>query len=104
MRRVRKGRGLRHIRRNGIQDPSHGQNPYRALWAGVLEQAIRDWREPEKLSNHQTDYAVRSLALHWFFSDRQTIGSFRFVCEVLDLDCDSVRRRIFGEDKAVAAG
>jgi hypothetical protein len=57
--------------------------PCTALWASVLVQAIGDM-----------DSRVRSdakAARDWVFDDSIGIGSFRWICEMLDLDYDRLQ-------------
>lgn len=54
----------------------------RALWAAVLYQAINDidsWSE-------------RRPAIDWVFSDREDLGSMRWICDMLDLDYHKLQR------------
>ena len=58
-----------------------------ALWAAVLEQAIRDYQglmkaytDGQHLKRHMES------AREWIDSDRTGVASFLWVCDVLDLD------------------
>jgi hypothetical protein len=92
-------------------DPSHFQS--RALFAGleqsdgapklwfaVLAQAFRDYygdipsEGPSRYREVQVNYCRRS-ARAWFLSDDTTMGSFRWIAELFDLDVRLVRKRLF---------
>ena len=55
--------------------------PYRALWAAVVYQAIADL--------NRIGYARR--AKEWIYSDQQGVGSMRWVCDMIDLDYDRLQ-------------
>lgn len=55
--------------------------PIRALWAAVVYQAIADM--------NRTGYA--RLAKAWIYSDRQDVGSLRWICDMIDLDYDRLQ-------------
>lgn len=59
------------------------EKEYRNLWAAVLKQAIKDAKK--SLNN-----SLASPAL-WFSSDNQEIGSFLWICGILNVDPKSVR-------------
>ena len=56
-------------------------NCYKKLWAAVLDRAIED-------SAYEED------ARAWFQSGREGIGSFLWICDTLELDPDSLKRRL----------
>jgi hypothetical protein len=60
------------------------------LWAAVLDQAIQDalCEVPSKEGN--VEYIFKKKALNWFFSRCEGIGSFLWICNVLDIDPKSV--------------
>jgi hypothetical protein len=58
----------------------------RRLWAAVIIQAIYD------LDAAAT--GVRDFARRWFLSDNYKFGSFRWICDQLDLSASAVRRHI----------
>jgi hypothetical protein len=55
--------------------------PEHALWAAVLRQGFDD-----ALSNDLS-------AQHWLFSERTSIGSFNWICDIFDLDPEETRAR-----------
>lgn len=70
-------------------------------WAGVLE------RRFVAASQSEDTYAEGARAAHrgavaWIKDDSMVKGSFRWVCDALDLEPDAVRRAMFAkvEDKA----
>lgn len=81
--------------------------PSRALWASVLLQAVRDVRAaPTIEAQRRADLgdqpylsivgAMRSAtdcARTWMKSANEDLGSFRWICDLLDLDADRVRAR-----------
>ena len=60
--------------------------PERNLWVEVLIEAIADLRKADH---------VRRSAENWFSSNRDEVGSFRWVCACLLLDASAVRRAVF---------
>src|SRR6266581_1502516 len=62
----------------------------RRLWLAVLVQAINDLAhtdERQRLRRHFTRF--------WFTSHNYDPGSFRWICDHLDLDASWLRRRLF---------
>lgn len=57
--------------------------PYRSLWAAVISQAVADMN-----SHRQTD---SHYARTWVYSSKDAPGSFRWVCEMLDLDAGKLQ-------------
>jgi len=69
--------------------------PEEKLWASVLVQAFLD-QEGRAFGNQRAADVHRNQAIGWVKSNRTDyIGSFLFVCEVLDLDPSFVRARFF---------
>jgi len=56
---------------------------YKNLWAAVLRQAIKD-------AKHSLNNSLTSPGL-WFCSKSRAVGSFLWICGVLNLDPNSVR-------------
>jgi hypothetical protein len=56
---------------------------YRDLWAAVLKQAIKDAKQ-------SINSSLTSPGL-WFSSNNHTVGSFLWICGVLNIDPVSVR-------------
>jgi hypothetical protein len=76
------------------------------LWFAVLAQAFRDFygdipsEGPSRYRQVQVNYCQRS-ARAWFLSDSMTMGSFRWIAELFDLDTRAVRRRLFSGARIV---
>ena len=66
---------------------------YKRLWSAVLNQAIKDAQE-----NHSI-YAEDARA--WFCSKNQAIGSFIWICMILDLHPDTFRS-VYQEREAIS--
>jgi hypothetical protein len=67
------------------------------LLAAVLVRAARDLVMYSR-GNTAQERKIAADALQWIFGpspDDRSITSFRGICQALDLDCDSVRDRIF---------
>ena len=58
------------------------------LWHAVLDRAIRDMVDP------RTRFRDREEALEWFESERQEVGSFLWVCNILGFNPGTVRTRL----------
>jgi len=54
---------------------------YKKLWAAVLDQAVGD-------------ATFENEARAWFQSTREGVGSFLWVCDTLNLDPDSIKRKL----------
>ena len=82
--------------------------PERELWVGVLKQAIEDVRKPSypeggKKYRAHGRIVVQDAAIHWFFSEATSIGSFYFICEILDLVPEKIRAQLFGINRRTSA-
>ena len=69
---------------------SKESTPETRLWAAALRQAVDDLDYPD----------TRLDAKLWLESDDDGVGSFAFVCAVLDTDPARLRKRILQIDKA----
>ena len=60
----------------------------RALWCAVILQAFLDVTGVNYDVRRKKDYrnVYAELALAWLCSDRQDAGSFRWICDVLNLN------------------
>lgn len=58
------------------------EQEYRNLWAAVLKQAIKDagQEDQDSLNNPRL----------WFYSESKEIGSFLWICAVLNIDPESI--------------
>ena len=74
----------------------------RRLWATAFELAIEDWRRSEhavRLSGLNSVAVGRTARVRaelevWFASDETCPRSFRWYCDVLNLDCGALRARL----------
>lgn len=62
----------------------------RNLALGILLQAFRDIVAPKKASNKEWE-EWRQDALDWFYAEENHPGSFRWVCEVLEMNPNELR-------------
>lgn len=67
--------------------------PYRQLWASVLWQAVYDVVRNAK-AVRPTPRAIFVEASEWFASDAIYVGSFSWVCDLMNLDHERVRERV----------
>lgn len=63
--------------------------PIKKLALGILAQAFWDALFPPR-STEQTRW--RKDAMDWFFSDDESPGSLKWVCEILHMDSDRLRQ------------
>jgi hypothetical protein len=70
------------------------------LWFAVLAQAFRDYygdipsEGPTRYRKGQLQYCQRT-ARAWFLSDSASMGSFRWIADLFELDVQAVRKRLF---------
>ena len=72
---------------------------YLNLWSAVLDQAIED-----VLKFQGSVFAERTVA--WFEGECKEVGSFHWICRILDLNPESVKNSIYqliGESNSIAA-
>ncbi len=72
--------------------------PYKKLWKQVLHQACKDlYKREERDQIKQNANELHTLsAKNWFSKDDNIeIGSFRWICDFLDLDYKKSRKQIF---------
>jgi len=65
-------------------------NPYKNLWSAVLDRAMQDIKGIIPGSEKYREKKIIKEAEDWFGSDDRDIGSFLWVCEILDLQPDKV--------------
>lgn len=73
----------------------------RALWAGVMMQAIDDLQKYHDNLGRATRWSRkvrRDDAESWFKSNAKCMNSFLSVCSILMLDPAKIRRRLFGHE------
>jgi hypothetical protein len=66
----------------------------RRLWLAVLMQACIDLGSANECAVSERP-RLRYFAQLWFVSDNYEPGSFRWICDHLDLDTSWLRRRLF---------
>lgn len=93
-----------------ISQQSISPEKYRNLWASVLTQAISDItaKKVEVKNKHSDDRSVevereRRSAIAWVSSRRVDEQSFVWVCDILNIDSDRARIKIFENVKTLAA-
>jgi hypothetical protein len=67
--------------------------PERELWCAVLERAVEDVRT-SRLMHWRARPSIKREVLEWLRSKDETEGSFRFVCDVLNVSPSAARRAI----------
>lgn len=84
----------------GPRGRSPRRSPEQALWLGVLDEALH-CALGVVVTNGVTHAmravqraAERQRAADWIAADAQEIGSFQYVCDVLDLDAGRIRARL----------
>lgn len=92
-----------------IERLTNEQQHYRALWAAVLIQAVKDFLKigPSNENNQYRTHGfnVRSEASkRWFLSDSHLPGSFRWVCDYLALDDEAIIRALGLMDREAFRG
>lgn len=60
-------------------------SPYRALWAAVLVQAVRDMDDYDK--------SVARSASDWVFSEDTSPTSFNWICSMLDIPAEEMQMK-----------
>lgn len=66
-------------------------NNFKRLWFVVIEQALKD-AEGYGMGDKSYGENIREEARVWFLSENQGIGSFFWVCLVLDLNPEFLRK------------
>lgn len=60
------------------------------LWEAVLGQALWDYREAIRLKRYDHDFKE---VFNWFFNDNcDELGSFRYICDTLDINNNIIIR------------
>ncbi len=65
----------------------------RRLWQAVLEQAVIDLRPDKRTITEQP--GLRYCTRLWFSSNNHEPGSFRWICDYLDINPSWFRRQLF---------
>lgn len=75
-----------------------GAVPERALWAATLRQLAQDWHGVGVIKTEagktraEIAAELHDMAEAHIASDSDTVGSFRWICEILDLDAMALSR------------
>lgn len=74
------------------------------LWDSLLDMSIQDAHgQPVGENCYGAAKRATDDARLWFRDGSYHIGSFRYVCDVLDRDPDAVREEVFDPEKAIKA-
>jgi len=65
------------------------------LWRAVLNQAVIDFASPGYVYGLDTASMQRSAG-EWFLSNSHNLGSFLFVCEILNINPEWFRKQLLG--------
>jgi len=72
--------------------------PYRKLWFAVMETAYRDlYLQGSASGRDRLQY--QEQARLWFIATRDGVGSFIWICQVLEVDPGRTRKRILEEEE-----
>ena len=72
-------------------------DPHLLLWLAVFECAVRDWQwcHSGDLSRRPSRREVIRRELEaWFESEDRTLGSFRFLCDLLGVDVERIKGQL----------
>ncbi|MBF0108721.1 MAG: hypothetical protein HQL76_06060 [Magnetococcales bacterium] len=72
-------------------------SPEKSLWTSVLLQAVREAVKPPKYDGHSSLFESQmnmKRAREWFFASENHVGSFEWICMILNLDTERVRRTV----------
>lgn len=78
---------------------------FRRLWAAVLLQAVRDWAACARRDMGITcpgNFSQNTL-YKWFTSKDVDVGTFHWICVVLDLEPGSLREQVFNNPQVLTA-
>ncbi len=65
------------------------------LWRAVLARSLRDFAGVDAYVTPFERVQLKRRARFWFSSDEFSLGSFRWICQTLDLDPDYFRAHLF---------
>ena len=72
---------------------------YKRIWAAVLQQAIKDLQLLKGSHGYNYGDGVKQSAIDWMVNDKdEYIGSFPWVCKILDYDPEYIRTLINSPD------
>ena len=64
---------------------------YKKLWAAVLDQAIKDAGGSVEHRKEYARHLIMENAHAWFLSEDQGIGSFCWICSILEIEPEYAR-------------
>jgi hypothetical protein len=67
----------------------------KVLWRAVLNQAVIDFASPGYVYGLDAASMQKSAA-DWFVSANRSLGSFLFICDILDINPEWFRKQLFG--------
>lgn len=79
--------------------------PFVNLLRGVLIQAVKDWADGIKFGSRPNSppEVIHNYidARNWFLSDDMRVFSFRYICEVCEIDYRKIRQKILANSREV---
>jgi hypothetical protein len=83
-------------------DPLHRE---KKLWAVVMEEAV-DCMHGRVAGEHRSRRREleMTMAREWFQSDRKNIGSFLWICHLLELEAEIIREKVLGIEASLNGG
>ncbi len=82
-------------RKSGCQRNDALMNAEKVLWRAVLNQAVIDFASPCYIYGMHPAW-MRKSVFAWFVSASRSLGSFLFICDILDIDAGWFRKQLFG--------
>jgi hypothetical protein len=80
---------------NALDEHSQQLIDENRLWAAVILRAIADLLALETHADRTKQRSLKYRARTWLSSSARYPGSFKWICQFLDLDSERLRRRIF---------
>ena len=77
--------------KNLKKEPEIDFRPILKLWFAVLKNAIKDYLKFKKYGFKNPNFRE---VYEWFTSDEDDIGSFKYICKLLNLNHHVIRREI----------
>lgn len=76
-----------------LQSDTLSEMPEFKLWYAVLNRAIVDLKVSKCGADNRIE-TTRQEAVRWFKSDENEVGSFLWICDILDL-CPNLTRKTY---------
>lgn len=83
-----------------IMRPVHN---YRALWAAVLYQGCKD-AAGDLRDTRKTGSTHTTRTLRWLHSENKRIGSYEWICDLLDIDPSVLRAAVYDQWRTLGYG